>query len=67
MAKLTPPCRDCTERRVGCHGTCPRYQEYHERNVQIGQARAAERRLNSALVSGKVRQKWQAWKKTEKG
>lgn len=22
------PCKDCTQRRVGCHGACERYEEY---------------------------------------
>lgn len=26
-----PPCKDCADRAVGCHGTCGRYKEYKER------------------------------------
>ncbi len=22
------PCKDCTERHVGCHGTCERYKDW---------------------------------------
>lgn len=24
----TVPCYECKERKVGCHGTCPRYLKY---------------------------------------
>lgn len=26
------PCKDCTERHIGCHGECERYQEYDRQN-----------------------------------
>ena len=27
---MKTPCADCTEREVGCHGKCERYQAYRE-------------------------------------
>lgn len=27
---MTPPCKDCPDRQLGCHGKCPRYATYHE-------------------------------------
>ena len=28
MSKPTVPCKDCSERHVGCHGYCERYFEF---------------------------------------
>lgn len=25
---MTPPCKHCTDRKVGCHGDCERYRQY---------------------------------------
>ena len=25
------PCKDCTERHTGCHGSCDKYKEWSER------------------------------------
>ena len=25
---MIAPCKDCVERHVGCHASCPRYAEY---------------------------------------
>lgn len=25
---MNVPCHGCTERKIGCHGNCPRYAEY---------------------------------------
>ena len=22
------PCKDCADRKLGCHGNCPKYQEF---------------------------------------
>ena len=29
--KLIPPCKDCSNRKIGCHGKCNLYKEYRER------------------------------------
>lgn len=26
---MTPPCKDCQERQLGCHSTCEKYLEYN--------------------------------------
>ena len=25
---MNPPCKNCSDRRIGCHGSCERYREY---------------------------------------
>ena len=29
------PCMGCTERKLGCHGLCEKYAEWHKEQVQI--------------------------------
>lgn len=31
---MTPPCKDCTTRAVGCHGTCPRYAAFRAERLE---------------------------------
>lgn len=40
------PCKGCTERQLGCHSTCPRYQEAKAKNDAI----AAEQREQAKIV-----------------
>ena len=28
LPRLTPPCKDCQDRQIGCHGKCDRYEKY---------------------------------------
>ena len=35
-------CKDCSERRVGCHAACDRYTQEAARNVAQRQARWAQ-------------------------
>lgn len=34
------PCLNCTDRKLGCHGACERYQEFQKKNEE---AKAKER------------------------
>ncbi len=29
------PCRDCGDRKVGCHGTCEKYKEWKVQNDEL--------------------------------
>ena len=29
------PCKDCTERDLGCHGTCERYSEWKVKHQEV--------------------------------
>lgn len=31
---MVAPCKDCTERQMGCHSTCPKYKQYQEWNEE---------------------------------
>ena len=59
-AMKQPPCKDCTERKIGCHGKCERYKafkEYHEAEKQqkIREGNAADYFIESALRNRKRR------------
>ena len=56
------PCgQNCQERKVGCHSTCPRYEEWkiiHQ--AELDQAREIKRGLYSCTVSERsIRKGWQ--------
>lgn len=36
------PCKDCGERKVGCHAACERYAAYHESRERVLQQRSSE-------------------------
>lgn len=65
MTHLTkPPCKDCEERIVGCHGSCERYLAYRKDVSQIQERRAqankeqgiyVEQILRRAKLKGKTK------------
>lgn len=56
-----PPCLDCDNRFVGCHGdgTCPAWQRWKARHdavkAQIDTARAAEQEFQAAQADKRAR------------
>lgn len=44
--KMEVPCKGCTDRQVGCHGSCERYAKFWEWRKQ----RQAERRMNDVVM-----------------
>lgn len=55
----TSPCYGCDERVVGCHSSCERYKEYHEKNVADHQTRKeaymAEYDVQEYLIDSKMK------------
>lgn len=43
------PCRDCTERTVGCHASCPKYLAVKQENNKAYQLQMEETRKSSLL------------------
>jgi len=39
---MTAPCKDCSERHVGCHSTCLKYKAFATRCKQINDHRKQE-------------------------
>lgn len=47
MKYTSSPCKDCKDRKLGCHSVCDKYIEYSKQNEKIYK----ERRLNQDLIS----------------
>lgn len=43
---MTPPCKGCAERAVGCHAVCEKYQAYRAEMLE-----QYDKRLNSSEVT----------------
>ena len=48
---LKPPCKDCIDRKVGCHSTCEKYIAYDEERKRISSERAKFRQVENDLVA----------------
>lgn len=40
---INRPCLNCTDRKLGCHGSCERYKEFQEKNEEIKAKERAEK------------------------
>ena len=36
---MKPPCKDCPNRKAGCHGTCEPYLEFYKRQNEANRER----------------------------
>lgn len=36
------PCKECTERHIGCHGKCEAYKAFQEYNAKISETKRKE-------------------------
>lgn len=43
---VKPPCKDCTERYVGCHSKCAAYKSYSEENQRLREKIQNEKRMD---------------------
>lgn len=39
---LTPPCKDCPERYLGCHSSCEKYQMFREERNKFNSEKKAK-------------------------
>lgn len=68
LVKANLPCKDCTERAVGCHSTCKKYLEQKEcydqarekRNEEVNQAALLYEHKQQAMEN--MRKRTNAWK-----
>lgn len=54
---INAPCKDCQERKMGCHGSCERYAAYKAENDKLRAARMKENMLEGAQIEGVLRRK----------
>ena len=58
--RVKVPCKDCTRRKLGCHGRCPEYAEYREAAEELQRLRAAENDIVGHQIRSAVRCKMAA-------
>ena len=46
------PCRFCTERAVGCHSICPKYEQFRIENEAARTKRNMEQMITGTLIEG---------------
>ena len=51
MVGKSGPCKDCSDRAVGCHGRCERYQEWKRDRDAILDAMNAEKAKTQLAVN----------------
>lgn len=39
MSKPQPPCKDCTNRTMGCHSTCELFKDYEAAKIRYNEER----------------------------
>lgn len=48
---LFVPCKDCDERKVGCHGECAKYKFYRVVNDALNKRELSDRRTKQACAA----------------
>ena len=46
---MMPPCKNCKDRKLKCHSTCEKYNNWREANERVKRARYEEMEINSFL------------------
>lgn len=49
-----PPCKDCTERTVGCHSKCEKYIEWKNKDSQVKEANRGVTRAMKDIIDYKL-------------
>ena len=44
------PCKNCPDRELGCHATCPKYAEYANEQEAVRQARAEQNKQMEYII-----------------
>lgn len=60
-------CKGCTEREVGCHSKCARYQEQKKNVDAIKKEQADEKRVLDGIFEWRLRKYEQARKRNKRG
>ena len=55
---MTAPCKECTQRNLGCHQNCPKYAEYQKEREKIREAKHQEAMLRAYCIESHKRYKY---------
>lgn len=58
------PCKDCTERKIGCHARCERYREWNKQHQRLLVAERLKLSLHAANAGSAERH--ERWVKNHK-
>lgn len=47
---IIPPCKDCPDRKVGCHSVCEKYIEWKKDNERTRSMRFKAGNIESSLI-----------------
>ena len=50
--KRNPPCYQCEERQLGCHGKCERYGEFHAKRRKLSEDRLEDKKIGDVQYYG---------------
>lgn len=53
----SPPCKDCTERHIGCHGHCEAYKAFHDHHTAEKAARQLQNEMTDYFVKSALKQR----------
>lgn len=65
-ATVMSPCKDCTDRCIGCHSTCERYKEYKD-TLEINRAKIATKNDEIEFNHSVKREVWRRYNKRRRG
>ena len=65
---MSSPCKNCTNRKVGCHSSCDRYKDWHgeysKRKNKIRESADLQRKLDDFAIQSVMRKrKNNKWRK----
>ena len=52
---MRSPCKDCPDRKLGCHSICEKYIEYTKQNEEIRLKKARENNNYNDLLNMRIR------------
>lgn len=65
--KPTPPCKDCQDREIGCHGKCPKWADYEQAKIDRIKSIAEANRSDCLYMSVMKKQKDKRMRRKKNG
>ena len=54
MSKMMSPCKDCSDRQLGCHGKCEKYAAFKDVRKEINYNKARDSKINSFKIDAEI-------------
>ena len=59
---MTAPCKDCPDRKIGCHSECEHYKLFKELQTEISAKKERVRKSTPEICRSVVKQIWKEMK-----